>query len=70
MKEEFDIWCPFYQANGRRSIRCEGITPDSRIVLSFRTAQARERQMEIFCRTKQCALCELYRAAGEQYADA
>lgn len=63
------VWCPFYRENSGRSIYCEGITDDSFLRLTFTTAAARERQMEIFCRTRHCAKCELYTAINARYGD-
>lgn len=63
------VWCPFYREDGGRSIYCEGITDESFLRLTFTTVRAKEQQMEIFCRTKNCAKCELYAAVNARYAD-
>lgn len=64
------VWCPFYRADGGRSICCEGITDESGLRLTFATVRAKEQQMDIFCRTRHCAKCELYTAIHARYDDA
>ena len=63
------VWCPFYRTDSGKSIYCEGITDKSFLRLTFASGGAKQQQMDIFCRTKNCEKCELYTAISTRYAD-
>lgn len=61
-----EVRCPFYVDSSSRSIRCEGVCPDSWTTLTFTGAQVRLRQMERFCMGDFCG-CGLYRELERKY---
>lgn len=54
------ITCPFFLAHSAHEIHCEGIVDDSRIILRFRQACDKKRQLRIFC-SDHFKNCEIYR---------
>ena len=53
-----DVRCPFYLADNRseRSIRCEGYSEQAQIISRFKSVEAKDRHMGIYCvgRFEQC----------------
>lgn len=59
------IQCPFYRGDdGKRTIKCEGIIPDSDVQLHYRRPSDFRQQMGIFCRNRYIC-CEIYRMLME-----
>lgn len=67
------VICPFYQydesVSKSQRIVCEGIAPDSVIVLSYKFKKDRKIQLETFC-CEYFDRCEIYRMLMDaKYAD-
>jgi len=62
------VMCPFYRREEGRTIRCDGITDDSWVTLTFRSKRRKHQQMEIFC-CRDYRKCELFRAAVERFEE-
>lgn len=63
------VVCPFYKEDdGKRRIVCEGLTDDSIIIQAFKTKEAYERQIDVFC-CKECDKCEIYGVLFAKYEE-
>ena len=70
MPEIYDVCfakCPFFLSSGRKNIRCEGVTDESAITLSFSSEDARNNFRRTYCNTdyEECALCKMLLAKYE-----
>ncbi len=64
-----DIKCPYYRTdNGRNTIGCEGLLPDSSMTHYLRTTASFERQIEVFCSDKYYC-CEICTALDKKYEE-
>lgn len=63
------VKCPFYSTdNGRSSITCEGIIPDTRVVNLFRHRKEFKIQIETFC-CNAYTNCEVHEAIQQKYEE-
>ncbi len=65
-----DVLCPFYIADTERPSRisCEGISGESRLVLSFTNKRYKMLHMRGFC-TGNYEKCMLFKTIYEKYAE-
>lgn len=55
------IHCPLYRKDDNRRLCCEGLTDECGLQVNFRTKQAKERHLQVFC-TNRYSYCELFEA--------
>lgn len=63
---ETEVRCPFYLESSGRTIRCEGVFPESWTTMTFSGTGARRQQMQKSCMADYCK-CRLYRQIEEKY---
>lgn len=68
---EADVRCPFYLGDDRRdrSIRCEGYSEQTQVLSRFKSLDAKDRHMGIYC-VGRFERCPVYKCTYEaKYAD-
>lgn len=68
---ESDVLCPFYISGDRpaRTLKCEGYSDGTSVISAFRSTEAREKHMGMFC-VGRYERCPLYRCTyGAKYDD-
>lgn len=59
--------CPFYKKDEQTTVRCEGLTEDSRLVLQFNTKKSRVSYQEKHCKTEGYKKCRIYKMLTEKW---
>lgn len=54
-----NIRCPFYRMHKKKSIGCEGMTDDCKLLILYEAEEERKKQQRIFC-AQRFEKCEIY----------
>lgn len=65
-KESKLVKCPFFKGQDMQKIWCEGVQPDSSIILSFGTREGKRAYRLRYC-DKAHRLCRIYRLNDSKY---
>lgn len=66
-KKDDYVLCPFYKKEDPITIRCEGLTNDSRLALQFTTKEKRVKYQDAFCRTNCYKKCKIHEMLMKKY---
>lgn len=66
--DESEVRCPFFLESSGRTIRCEGVFPNSSIAQTFSGAEVRRARMQEMCMGPY-RRCGLYRRLDAKYEE-
>lgn len=61
------VVCPFYKKEEPVTVRCEGPTKDTRLVLQFTNKTKRLQYQEKYCKTDMYIKCRICKMLEEKY---
>lgn len=68
LKEDDCVRCPYYTAEQQRQLRCEGLTPGSRLSLYFNGDRKMSEYKKTFC-LKRWRSCRIVRMLDQKYEE-